>query len=175
MHLQVMTMKIWYALLMALALLCAAPASAYNVHWPNSWDSAGTGTWEYKEVYRMCEEKKSPRYDTSYFENGARLSRYELAGVIIDLLDNGQNLTRDDWESLKKMRQSYHRELEARGWKGHPRPGRDPVLEIHGDLRVRHKSGGNSDGGNDARARVGVTYHVNDRTSINAGHVAESD
>lgn len=168
-------MKTRYALLMALCLLAAAPAGAYNVHWPNSWGAAGTGTWEYREVYRMCEENKSPKYDISYFDNGENLSRYELAGVIIDLLDNGQNLTREDWEQLRKMRQSYHRELEARGWRGTVRERRGSPIEIHGDLRVRHQSGGNSDGGNDARARVGVTYHVNDRTSINAGHVAESD
>ena len=170
-------MRPWKALLLALALLCAAPSAswAYNVYAPNSWGAAGTDTWEYQAVYRMCEEGKSPKYDASYFADGSRLSRSELAGVMIDLMDNGENLTNADWTELNKMRRSYRRELEARGWRGAPKEKKKPIIEIHGDLRVRHQSGGNSDSNDDARARLGFTYHVNDNTSIHAGHVEEFD
>lgn len=172
-------MKKWHAFLAALCLLCAAapaPAAAYNVQAPNSWDSAGTNTWEYREVYRMCGEGKSPKYDLSYFENGNLLSRYELAGVMIDLMDNGTGLTDSDRQALDRMRRSYRRELDARGWHGTPKEKKKPIIEIHGDLRVRHQSGDNSGGSDDdARARVGFTYHVSDNTSIHAGHIEEME
>ncbi len=172
-------MKKWWAFLFVLfCFLFAQPAGAgaYNVFAPNSFDTAGTNTWEYKELERMCREGKSPKYDASYFEHGERLSRYELAGVLIDIMDHGQDLSNADWTVLNKIRRSYRRELEARGWHLAPQEKKKPILEIHGDLRVRHQSGGNSGGSDDdARARVGFTYHVNDHTSIQADHVEESD
>lgn len=169
-------MKTLYALLIAaFCLFSAAPAGAYNVYAPNSWDAAGTDTLEYQTVERLCEEGKSPKYGADYFVNGAHLTRYELAGVMIDLMDNGKDLTNADWVELNKMRRSYRRELDAHGWHAAPKEQKKPLIEISGDLRVRHQSGGNGDGGSDARARLGFTYHVDDHTSIQAGHVAGSD
>lgn len=155
----------------ALALCVAGGASAYNVQAPNSFDDAGRGSWEFKAVQKMCEEKKSPEYDASYFKDNAHISRYELAGVIMDLLENGRGLSEEDETQLSRMKKSYRRELEARGWKEPEREREKPLMEIHGDLRVRHTKGE----GNDARARVGFQYNVSDNTSIHAGGKVETD
>lgn len=159
-------------LLCAAILLCAsAPSMAYNVQAPNSWDSAGKGSWEYKAVYRMVEEGRSPSYKADYFQYGDTLTRYELGKVIVDLLENGKGLTDEEEEELERMKKSYRRELDALGWE-EPRDERTPILEISGDLRLRHTGG--DDGGNDARARMGFTYHVGDRTAIHAGGEAKT-
>lgn len=150
---------------LALAVSLTAPVSAYNVQAPNSFDDAGRGTWEFKAVQKMCEEDKSPAYDASYFAAGAHISRYELAGVIMDLLSHGKNLSADDEKALGRMKISYRRELSARGWKEPEAEKKKPIMEIHGDLRVRHTKGE----GNDARARLGFEYHADEHTTIGVG------
>lgn len=163
-------MKTVYAVLMALFLTLAGGmgAYAYNVQAPNSFDDADRGSWEYKAVETMCSEGKSPKYGADYFEGNRHISRYELAGVIIDLLDNGKDLTDEEEASLAKMEKSYSRELAARGWHA-PEEKKQPILEIHGDLRLRHTKGE----GDDARARLGFQYNVSDNTTIAAGGKAE--
>lgn len=154
-------MKQW--ILSLILCFCASSAAmAYNVQAPNSWDSAGKGSWEYKAVYRMVEEGRSPSYKTDYFQYGDSLTRYELGKVIADLLKNGKGLTDEEEAELAKMKKSYRRELDALGWK-EPEKKRGPIFEISGDLRLRHTSEG---GGSDARARMGFTYHVNRNTSV---------
>lgn len=164
-------MRTVYAVLMALFLALAGGmgAYAYNVQAPNSFDDADRGSWEYKAVETMCSEGKSPKYDASYFEGNRHISRYELAGVIIDLLDNGKDLTDEEEASLAKMEKSYSRELAARGWHAPEEEKKQPILEIHGDLRLRHTKGE----GDDARARLGFQYNVSDNTTISAGGKAE--
>lgn len=163
-------MKRIYALV--LAFLClSGSAAAYNVQAPNSFDDAGRGSWEFKAVRRMCEEKKSPAYGADYFQENRHISRYELAGVIIDLLENGSGLTEADEDALGRMQKSYARELEARGWEEEAEPQKQPIIEIHGDLRLRHTKGEGTDG----RARVGFQYDLDDRTSVRAGGKAETD
>lgn len=153
------------------ALSLAYGASAYNVQAPNSWDDADKGSWEYKAVEEMVDAGKSPAYSASYFDENRHISRYELAGVIVDLLDNGKNLTDADDKALDKMKKSYSRELEARGWHEPEEEKPAPIIEIHGDLRLRHTKGE----GDDARARVGFQYNVNDKTTISAGGKVETD
>lgn len=160
-------MKKLCALVLALACL-AAPAAAYNVQAPNSFDSA-RGTWEYKALYEMCGEGKSPKYGKDYFSRGGDISRYELAAVLIDILDRGKGLDADDEAALARMKKSYSRELEARGW--HERAHKKPDIEISGDLRLRYSKGGDAD----ARARVGVSYPIGSSTTVNASGKAEMD
>lgn len=150
----------------------AGMAMAYNVQAPNSWDSAGTDSWEYKAVYRMVAEGRAPGYTTDAFRYGNTLTRYELGKIIVDLLDNGKGLTDAEEAELEKMKKSYSRELESLGWE-EPADERKPILEISGDVRLRHTSG--EGGGNDARARMNLTYHVSDNTSVHAGAQAETD
>ncbi len=164
--------KLALSVLLFFGALCAsAAAQAYNVQAPNSWDSAGKGSWEYKAVYRMVEEGRSPSYKTGYFQYGDTLTRYELGKVIVDLLENGRGLTDEENAELDRMKKSYRRELDALGWE-EPKDERTPILEISGDLRLRHTSGG--DGGNDARARMGFTYHVDGNTSVHGGGEVKS-
>lgn len=151
------------------ALGFGVSALAYNVQAPNSWDDADRGSWEYKAVEAMVESGKSPAYDGSYFNDSRHISRYELAGVIIDLLDHGKNLTGEDEKNLDQMKKSYRRELSARGWH-EAEEEKQPIIEIHGDLRLRHTKGD----GDDARARVGFEYNVTDNTVISAGGKAET-
>lgn len=164
-------MKTVYAILMAFFLCLGGGmgAYAYNVQAPNSFDDADRGSWEYRAVETMCAEGKSPKYDASYFKENPHISRYELAGVIIDLLDHGRNLSDEDEESLQKMTKSYSRELAARDWHAPEAEKKQPLLEIHGDLRLRHTKGE----GDDARARLGFQYNVSDNTTLSAGGKAE--
>lgn len=152
-------------------LFFAGSASAYNVFAPNSFEAAGENTWEYRAVVRMCSEEKSPGYPPAYFEGRTGMSRYELAGVMIDLMDNGRDLTDADREELGKMTKSYRRELAAHGWKGPHKEKKKPIIEIHGDLRARYRSGEGTDG----RARVGFSVPVGDHTTISAGKEKEFD
>lgn len=156
-------------MVLLLSLGVVGGALAYNVQAPNSWDDADKGSWEYKAVEAMVESGKSPAYDESYFSENRHISRYELAGVIIDLLDHGKNLTGEDENTLDKMKKSYRRELSARGWH-EAEEEKTPIIEIHGDLRLRHTKGD----GDDARARVGFQYNVSDSTTIAAGGKAET-
>lgn len=164
--------KLWAVLAsLVFAFTLAWGAAAYNVQAPNSWDDADKGSWEYKTVEQMVDAGKSPAYTASYFDENRHISRYELSGIIVDLLDNGKDLTDADNEALAKMKKSYSRELEARGWHEPEEESPTPILEIHGDLRLRHTKGE----GNDARARLGFQYNVSDNTTISAGEKAETD
>ena len=153
------------ALLFCAAVPAAVPVAAYNVMAPNSFDDADTRTYEYKAVVRMVKEGKSPKYTYEDMQIGRKLTRYEFAAYIIDLLDNGKNLDEKDLADLERAKKDYERELAARGWK-EKREKKPPVLVVDGDFRVRHRSG--EGGGDDARARVGATYRVTETTTINA-------
>ena len=150
-------------LLFFAAVPAVFPVSAYNVMAPNSFDDADTRTSEYKAVVRMVKEGKSPKYTYDDMQIGRKLTRYELAAYIIDLLDHGKNLDETDKADLEKIKKAYERELKARGWK-EKRTRKEPILTIDGDLRIRHQSGN----GNDARARVGATVRVGEKTTIRA-------
>lgn len=140
------------------------PAGAFGDWTPNAFDDAGKSTWEYKAVETMCKEGKSPAYDAGFFARD-HISRYELAGVIADLLDHGKNLTEPEKENLDRMKLTYKEELASRGWHEKQAEKPKPLLEIHGDLRVRKTSGEDPD----ARARVGFTLPVGDQTTVTAG------
>ena len=159
------------ALLLCAGIPVTAPVFAYNVMAPNSFDDADTRTYEYKAVVRMVQEGKSPKYTYEDMKIGRKLTRYELASYIIDLLDHGKNLDEKDISDLERVKKAYERELEARGWY-EKRTEKTPILTIDGDMRVRHQSG--EGGGDDTRARVGATYRVTETTTIHADTKAES-
>ena len=144
--------------------IAAVPAvSAYNVMAPNSFGEADTRTREYKAVVRMVKEGKAPNYTYEDMKMRGRITRYELTTFIIDLLDNGKNLTAQDKEDLEKIKEEYERELDAHNWKP-KRARRSPIVTIDGDVRLRTQS----DGDTDARARVGATVKVSDDTTVRA-------
>lgn len=107
---------------------------------------------------------QSPDYTTAFFDR--QLTRYELAGVIKDILEGGKTVPEDN-PSLMKLRKDYARELEALGWKPPKRqPSKEkPILEIGGDSRIRYNNGGDAD----ARVRVAGRWNITDNTSIQAG------
>ena len=151
-------------LLASLFTACAIEAFAYNVYAPNSFDTVCKGNYAYKTVYTMCEQGKAPDYTTAFFDR--QLTRYELAGVIKDILEGGKTVPEDN-PSLMKLRKDYARELEALGWKPPKRqPSKEkPILEIGGDSRIRYNNGGDAD----ARVRVAGRWNITDNTSIQAG------
>lgn len=158
-------MKKW--VLLFFLLLPFSQVSAYNPWAPNVFAEADQSSWEWQEISRLCEEGKAPHYSGDMLKK-ASMSRYELAAVIIDLTENEQALTPDERESLQKIRQSYHRELEARNWKQQPQPS-DPS-EIHGDLRIRKTEGKPVDG----RARIGILYHIGQHEEPGAEEIKNS-
>ena len=112
----------------------------------------------------MCDEGKAPHYSGEKIRQ-ASLSRYELAAVVIDLSENENALTPDEKESLKKIRQSYSRELEARNWKEEKSPDQ---AEIHGDLRIRKTRWERPA---DGRARIGILYHIGQHAEAGAEEI----
>jgi hypothetical protein len=164
--------KVSLALALILGLM-ACPAEAYNVFAPNSFDSARMNSFEYQTLRTMTKEGKIPHYKVTYFNRGDNISRYELADVLIDALDNGQGMTAEDLQNLKKIKKSYSRELDAKGWKDpNPEPeSKDPIIEIHGDVRIREREGYGADG----RMRVGAKYNLNRNTAIHIGGEADTD
>jgi hypothetical protein len=155
-------MKKWIFFLFLL-LIPFSQTTAYNPWAPNIFAEADRGSWEWKEISRMCDEGKAPHYSGEKIRQ-ASLSRYELAAVVIDLSENENALTPDEKESLKKIRQSYSRELEARNWKEEKSPDQ---AEIHGDLRIRKTDGKPADG----RARIGILYHIGQHAEAGAEEI----
>ena len=155
-----MIMKRWELLLAGL-LLCSFPASAYNIYAPNSFEEVKPESYAYQTLRQMCEQGKIPGYTTSFFDSGRNISRYELAGVLQNALTKGNNLSAEDKGALQKLKKEYARELEARGYK-EDKPEQKPVLEIHGDARLRETKGE----GADARLRTRVTWHISQNTDV---------
>ena len=146
----------------------AANVSAYNWYAPNSFDTVKKDSWDYKAVYTLCEEGKAPDYTTSFFSK--ELTRYEIASVIKNVLDNQKDTPAD--ENLAKLKKEYSRELEALGYKEPKKKGSNvkPIFEISGDTRVRY----NSDSEVDARARVNTKWHIGKNTDVTIGGKAET-
>ncbi len=157
--------------IVTITLLFAALAAntfAYNWYAPNSFDTVKKDSWDYKAAYTLCEEGKAPDYTTSFFTK--ELTRYEIASVIKNVLDNQKEAKPD--EDLLKLKKAYSRELEALGYKEPKKKGSDakPILEISGDTRVRY----NSDSAADARARVNTKWHIGGKTDVVVGGKAEA-
>ena len=93
-----------------------------------------------------------------------KATRYELADVIIDLLDEGRNLDDHDRQLLDRMKISYSRELDARGWKEKKQNGPGSSAEVGGDIRISKTTGKDADG----RIRAGMKYDLDDKTEIAA-------
>ena len=160
-------MKRWELLLAGL-LLCSFPVSAYNVFAPNSFEDVQPDSYAYQTLRDMCGQGKSPGYSASFFDSGRKISRYELAGVLQSALKEGKDLSSKDKEALQRLKKEYARELEARGYK-EDKPRQDPVLEIHGDARLREIKGE----GADARLRTQVTWHLSGNTSVQRQETVE--
>lgn len=141
---------------------------AYNWYAPNSFDTVKKDSWDYKAAYTLCEEGKAPDYTTSFFSK--ELTRYEIASVIKNVLDNQTDVAAD--ENLAKLKKEYSRELEALGYKEPQKKGSNvkPIFEISGDTRVRY----NSDSEADARARVNTKWHIAGKTDVTIGGKAET-
>ena len=146
----------------------AVNAFAYNWYAPNSFDTVKKDSWDYKAVYTLCEEGKAPDYTTSFFSK--ELTRYEIASVIKNVLDNQKDTPTD--ENLLKLKKEYSRELEVLGYKEPKKKDSQvkPILEISGDTRVRY----NSDSEADARARVNTKWHIGKNTDVAIGGKAET-
>lgn len=143
-------------------------AFAYNWYAPNSFDMVKKDSWDYQTVYTLCEKGEAPDYTVGFFDK--ELTRYELASVIKNILENSNNQV--DAETQDRLKKEYKRELDALGYrekKEKPDDGVTPLFEIHGDSRVRYNSKSEAD----ARARVNGTWHIG-KTDIVAGGKAEA-
>jgi len=147
-----MKKKLFLTMLLAAA---SFTAFAYNPYAPNSFDSVSPKSWDYRTVRTLCSEGKAPDYDEKFFNRG-EITRYELAGIIKNLLENNSQKG-DDGETLVKLKKEYARELESLGYKEEKkRPEGKPIFEISGDGRIRY----NNDGKADGRVRVGATANI---------------
>ena len=84
------------------ALLAAASITgfAYNVYAPNSFDPVSPKSWDYRTVYALTEEGKAPSYTKDFFSRG-EITRYELAGIIKNILENHNAKDRDHQDLMK--------------------------------------------------------------------------
>jgi hypothetical protein len=94
-----------------------AEVRGYNEYAPNSFDTVSMSSKEYKAVYEFCRQGKAPAYSVSFFAERPNLTRYELAGVIKNLLESGLVTDQRDQAVLNQLKKNYSRELSALGWK----------------------------------------------------------
>jgi hypothetical protein len=147
------------------ALLAAASITgfAYNVYAPNSFDPVSPKSWDYRTVYALTEEGKAPSYTKDFFSRG-EITRYELAGIIKNMLEN-HNAKDRDHQDLMKLKKAYARELESLGYQEkRDLSGGKPVMEFSGDGRIRYSDGSAVDG----RVRVNTTWHLDNDTTVSA-------
>ena len=153
---------ILFALLMA-AVFSYAYADSPQA--PNSFDQVERSTWEFQTLRTMCAAGKAPRYTrTDMFLPERKATRYELTDVIIDLLDEGRNLDDHDRQLLDRMKISYGRELDARGWKEKKQNGSGSPAEVGGDIQIGKANGKDLDG----RIRAWMKCNLDDKTEIAA-------
>lgn len=147
-----MKKKLFLTLLFAAA---SFTAFAYNPYAPNSFDSVNPKSWDYQTALALCREGKAPDYDEKFFNRG-EITRYELAGVVKNLLENNSQKG-DDGQKLTKLKKEYARELESLGYhEEKKKPGGTPIFEIEGDGRIRY----NNDGKADARVRIETRANI---------------
>ncbi|MEE3453018.1 hypothetical protein [Dialister sp.] len=147
-----MKKKLFLTLLFAAA---SFTAFAYNPYAPNSFDSVNPKSWDYQTALSLCREGKAPDYDERFFNRG-EITRYELAGVVKNLLENNSQKG-DDGQKLAKLKKEYARELESLGYhEEKKKPGGTPIFEIGGDGRIRY----NNDGKADARVRIETRANI---------------
>lgn len=147
-----MKKKLFLTMLFAAA---SFTAFAYNPYAPNSFDSVSPKSWDYQTLLALCKEGKAPDYDEKFFNRG-EITRYELAGIIKNLLENNSR-EGDDGASLKKLKKEYARELESLGYhEEKKKPEGTPIFEIGGDGRIRY----NNDGKADGRVRIDARAHI---------------
>lgn len=161
---------LWLAGLLA---ALSAEAFAYNIYAPNSFDTVSPKSWDYRTVEELLKKGKAPDYTADFLKNGA-VTRYELACVLKNMLDN-EKPKDPDQEVLRKLRQEYERELDALGYKkprAKPVPGKT-LFEFTGDGRIRAGKDGNADG----RVRTEGRWLIggNDASAENQEESSEPD
>ena len=151
------------ALLLSFFTGMAMGAFAYNPYAPNSFDSVSPKSRDYQTVYLLTGEGKAPAYTPDFFRRG-NLTRYELAGIIKNMLENHDPKDKD-YGDLMRLKKEYARELDALGYREKKKqPSGNPVMEFSGDGRIRYNDRGEADG----RVRVNTTWHIDQATTINA-------
>lgn len=110
---------------------------AYNEYAPNSFDIVSTSSKEYKAVYAFCRDGKAPGYSTAFFKERSDMTRYELAGVIKNILESGLVTNENDQKVLQQLKKNYSRELSALGWQEKRKTPSHPIFEIqrNGDMK----------------------------------------
>lgn len=157
-------MKKILLLLVVLMLGVTAPSYGYNIYAPNSFEVVSVKSWDYKTVEQLLFEGKSPRYHKE--DLGNNITRYELAKIIQNLLENDKDPA--DEEKLAKLRDRFARELSALGVETEKKPRR---IEISGDARIRKGSGNITD----ARVRTETRWDIGNNTNLVVGGSAEKN
>lgn len=154
-------------------LILSTEIFAYNFYAPNSWETVDPKSWHYQALYQMCRENKAPSYTEDFFSRGM-LTRYEMASLLKDILENKEQSGFDEEskKTLDKLKKEYSRELHVLGWKEEKNKDRnEPIVEIGGDARIRWRKGE----GTDARVRAGGRWNVGENTYIEGGGSTDMD